>query len=310
VPRWIKQGLLFEPPTALGWMRTHAAIPYAEPLGDLYRVYFSGRDAENRARIGYFDLDLTEPVRVVRVGNEPVIGTGPLGAFDDHGVTGSWIVTQGGRTFHYYTGWTLGVTVPFYVFAGLAVSEDGGTFHRVSPAPILERNATDPYLTASPCVLIEGELWRMWYVSGTRWESGLGTPRHYYHVRYAESRDGIAWDRRGIVCIDHRGDEFAIARPCVVRDGERYRMWYSYRGASYRIGYAESADGIQWMRKDDEAGIAVSPSGWDSDMIAYAFVFAHAGRLYMLYNGNEFGKTGIGLACLTAVDELKEGRGR
>ena len=285
-------------------MRTHAAIPYAERIGDLLRVYFSCRDEQDSARIGYFDLTLTDPVKVARVSDEPVVDIGPLGAFDDHGVTGSWIVTHGGRKYHYYTGWSLGVTVPFYLFVGLTVSDDGGrTFQRVSPAPILERNASDPYLTASPCVLVEAGTWRMWYVSATRWAMVGGRPRHYYHVRYAESRDGIVWDRRSVVCIDHRGDEFAIARPCVVRDGGAYRMWYSYRGESYRIGYAESADGIAWVRKDDEAGIDVSPLGWDSEMIAYAFVFTHGPRLSMLYNGNGFGKTGIGLASLgTAAD--------
>jgi len=75
-------------------------------------------------------------------------------------------------------------------------------------------------------------------------------------------------------------------------------MWYSYRGSKYRIGYAESKDGISWIRKDSEVGIDVSSSGWDSDMIEYPHVFDHGGQLYMLYNGNGYGKTGIGLAVL------------
>ena len=95
-------------------------------------------------------------------------------------------------------------------------------------------------------------LWRMWYVSAASWDVHRGAPRHHYHVRYAESRDGIDWTRTGIVAIDfqHPG-EHAIARPCVVRDGDRYRMWYSWRGDHYRIGYAESSDGIAWTRMDN-----------------------------------------------------------
>jgi hypothetical protein len=73
-------------------------------------------------------------------------------------------------------------------------------------------------------------------------------------------------------------------------------MWYSYSTGSFRIGYAESKDGIIWERKDDEAGIDVSDSGWDSEMIEYAFVFKHKGKKYMLYNGNSFGRDGFGLA--------------
>jgi hypothetical protein len=75
-------------------------------------------------------------------------------------------------------------------------------------------------------------------------------------------------------------------------------MWYACRGAAYRIGYAESADGLQWERRDGEAGLDVSASGWDSEMVGYPCVFDHRGRRYMLYNGNGFGETGIGLAIL------------
>jgi len=235
-----------------------------------------------------------------RVSEKPVIGLGPLGAFDDSGVSTSCIVNYQEKKYHYYVGWTLGVTVPFYFYVGLAISIDGGeTFRRISPAPILERNDVDPYLTASPCVLVEDGRWRMWYVSGTGWELKDNRPRHYYHIKYAESSDGIHWNREGIVCIDYQSEnEYAIARPCVIKEGGIYKMWYSYRGDSYRIGYAESTDGIKWARKDEDSGIDVSESGWDSEMIEYPFVFDHNDGRYMFYNGNGYGKTGIGLAVL------------
>jgi len=67
-------------------------------------------------------------------------------------------------------------------------------------------------------------------------------------------------------------------------------------GHGYRIGYAESKDGYQWVRKDNEVGINVSPSGWDSESMAYPHVFTHSGKKYMLYSGNNFGKGGFGLA--------------
>lgn len=297
---WIKKGLIFEPPGNLPWMATHAALPVADRAGDRYRVYFSGRDGKGRSQIGYFELAMDDPARTLRVSERPVIGLGPLGSFDDSGVTSSWVVTHNGRKYQYYTGWSLGVTAPFYFYVGLAISEDRGeSFCKVSAAPILERNHVDPYLTASPCVLIDGGIWRMWYVSGTGWAAATDGSKHYYHIKYAESVDGIRWDRKGIVCINYQSpDEYAIARPCVIRDKGVYRMWYSCRGKSYRIGYAESQDGVCWKRKDAEAGIDVSASGWDADMIAYPFVFDHDGARYMLYNGNGYGKTGIGLAVL------------
>jgi len=75
-------------------------------------------------------------------------------------------------------------------------------------------------------------------------------------------------------------------------------MWYACRGESYRIGYAESADGLNWTRLDHAVGIARSESGWDCEMIEYPFVFDHGGQRYMLYNGNGYGKSGFGLAVL------------
>ncbi|OGW64689.1 MAG: hypothetical protein A3H49_12855 [Nitrospirae bacterium RIFCSPLOWO2_02_FULL_62_14] len=296
--RWKKMGVIFQPPRDLGWMATHAALPCVDQLDTGCRIYFSGRDEKGRAQVGFFEVDLADPAAILRVSEQPVISIGPVGTFDDHGVTGSWVVTRNDNKYHYYTGWSLGRTVPFYLQVGLAVSTNGGkSFEKVSQAPLLDRTDVDPYLTASPCVLIESGVWRMWYVSGTGWKTTSQGARHYYHIKYAESSDGIEWKRKGVVCIDYRSpDEHAISRPCIVKDADNYKMWYAYRGEVNRIGYAESQDGIGWTRKDDDAGIVVSASGWDSEMIAYPFVFDHGGTRYMLYNGNGYGKTGIGLA--------------
>ncbi len=299
--RWIKKGLIFAPQGNFDWIVTHAMTPFAQRVTeDLFRIFFCARDSNGRSQIGYFEINLANPTDILYITGSPVIGLGPLGAFDDSGVINSWITSHSDEQYQYYGGWSRGVTVPFYLFVGLAISENGGkTFRRVSAAPLLGRSDVDPYLTASPCVLVENGIWRMWYTSGVKWELENGRPKHYYHIKYAESRNGIEWKRDGVVCIDFESrDEHAIARPCVLKEDGIYKMWYSYRGKSYRIGYAESRDGLRWERKDREVGIDVSVSGWDSEMIEYPFVFDHKGERYMLYNGNGYGKTGIGLAVL------------
>jgi hypothetical protein len=86
-----------------------------------------------------------------------------------------------------------------------------------------------------------------------------------------------------------------------VRDADRWRMWYSFRGQAYRIGYAESDDGRRWRRQDHLAGLDVAASGWDSEMIEYPFVFDHDGQRFMLYNGNAYGGSGFGLAVQEAA---------
>jgi len=297
--KWKKMGLIIRPTGKYDWMISHAMVPVAEwRHGDVYRVYFSGRDAQNRSLIGYAEIDLKEPYIILKFSEKPVLGLGTLGCFDDNGVTPSWIVDDGGRKYLYYIGWNKGLTVRMSLVAGLAVSVDGGeSFKRVFKVPILDRTNEEPYtLNTGSCVLIEDGLWRMWYVSGVEWVNP-DLPR--YNIKYAESHDGLHWERPGIVCIDFGSpDEHALARPCVRKEGDIYKMWYSYKGRDYRIGYAESEDGIHWERLDHEAGIDVSPSGWDSEMIEYAFVFQHKSLKYMLYNGNNYGHDGIGLAIL------------
>ncbi|MGZ4415275.1 MAG: hypothetical protein ACXVRZ_13025 [Gaiellaceae bacterium] len=297
---WEKQGVVVPGPPPLEWARSHAALPVVAVAGDACRLYFSARDERGRARIAAADGRLEDDRLVVeQYRQDPALDLGELGTFDDSGVTSSCIVERDGRTYLYYSGWSLGRSVPFYFFVGLAVSDDGGaTFRRVSRSPILERNEVDPFLTASPWVIVENDLWRMWYVSCTGWTLVDEKPRHHYHIRYAESDDGVRWRRTGRVCIDFRDEsEYAISRPCVVRDPDRYRMWFASRGAAYALGYAESEDGLEWLRSDAETALVPLPDGWDGEMQAYPLVFDDTmGRRHMLYNGNGFGATGIGHA--------------
>jgi predicted GH43/DUF377 family glycosyl hydrolase len=298
---WVKEGLVLTPGRQFRWMQTHAALPIVDVATRPPRLYFTSRDAEGRSHIGRSVLRLDDGARATDIEPDPVLSPGPLGAFDDAGVTGSCVVERNGRWFLFYTGWSLGVSVPFYLQAGLAVSDDGVTFTRVSAAPLFDRSAADPFLTASPWVLVDEGRWRMWYVSGTAWEVHDGKVRHRYLIKYAESDDGYAWRRAGQICLPYRdADEYAFGRPCVVCEGGRYRMWYSSRGVAYRLGYAESADGLHWERRDDEAGVDPSASGWDAEMVTYPVVFRHGGALLMLYNGNGYGASGIGAARLVA----------
>jgi hypothetical protein len=137
----------------------------------------------------------------------------------------------------------------------------------------------------------------MWYGSNVEWGSDVADMKHI--IKHATSRDGLRWERDGhtAVGLDHPG-EYALARPCVIRDQDRWRMWYALRGDAYRIGYAESPDGETWLRRDELAGIEPAAQGWDSEMLCYPAVFDCMGQRYLFYNGNGYGRTGFGLAVL------------
>jgi hypothetical protein len=308
--RWVKKGLIFAPDQNYDWMQSHAQVPLvARVTEDVLRIYFGTRDKLNRTVTTYIEVDADDPSQVKYVHDRPLLGLGELGCFDDCGAMPSWIVDSRSLKYLYYTGWNTSTTVPYRNSIGLAISRDSGrTFERAFKGPVLDRTKHEPHFCAVPCVLVEDSKWRMWYLSGVKWDVFDGKPEPRYHIKYAESDDGTNWDRRGIICIDFKSEsEAGIVRPSVFKDGELYRMWYSYRGlenyrtdkqTSYRIGYAESADGIQWTRKDEELGLDVSSSGWDSEMVAYPYFYADATRKYLFYNGNGFGRSGIGYAVL------------
>lgn len=297
--RWRKLGLVYAPDGSKPWMRTHAANPVAEPMGGgRIRVYFSSRDGENRSSIGFVEFDVANPTTILRESDEPVLGPGELGMFDDSGASIGCVLAVGEKRYLYYMGWHLTVRVPWQNALGLAISDGPELpFKRVSTFPVVPLNEIDPYTISYPWVLREQGKFRMWYGSNIAWGARKADMRHL--IKYAESRDGISWERTNVVAIDFANPaEYAMCKPCVVHDADRYRMWWCSRGAAYRILYAESADGIRWTRYDDRVGIDVSPGGWDSEMIEYPCVFDHDGHRYMLYAGNAFGRTGFGLAIL------------
>ncbi len=305
---WEKQRRIFVPDGAVPWMRTHAALPVADLMNETtLRIYFAGRDDDGRSRIGWIDVDSDDPASILRIGSQPLLPLGERGTFDDSGMTPSCIVSDVHRKYFYYIGWNPQVTVSYRLAIGLAISEDGGqTFWRHSTGPLLDRDQNEPFFNTAPCVLRESNRWRMWYVSCTGWHEVNGHPEPEYHVKYAESTDGLSWQRTGIVCVDYDATIQAIGRPWVVYQGDRYVMWFSYRGldqyrtnreTSYRIGQAESFDGIHWKRSDDPPGLERSDDGWDSSMVAYTNVVQIHGRQYCFYNGNGFGRSGIGYAA-------------
>src|SRR4051812_7108555 len=299
---WRKLGHIYAPDGSKPWMRSHAANPIADWIeGDRFRIYFSSRDERNRSSIGSVDIDLRQPSKILDEAAEPVLSPGELAMFDDSGVSIGCVLTVGTKKYLYYMGWHLTVTVPWQNALGLAISDGPGLpFRRVSRFPIVELNDADPYTISYPWVSIENGRYRMWYGSNTQWGPRKEDMRHL--IKYAESADGIHWNRPDRIVIDFNdASEYAMCKPCVLKDDDRFRMWFCSRGDRYRIRYAESLDGLTWVRRDDEAGIDVSSRGWDAEMIEYPCVFDHKGSRYMLYAGNGFGRTGFGLAVREAA---------
>lgn len=306
---WVKRGRVFEVGQAAWTASRHAQLPVPFGLEDgRLRVYFSSRDSANRSRSGFFETSAGSPADVAYVHDRPALDLGATGAFDDRGVMASCVVeADGGELYLYYIGFGVGGgESPYETEIGLAVSTDGGvSFERADQAPLLSRDGGEPPGTNSPFVMRDGDRWRMWFGSFTGWDKSTGRAEPMYVIRHASSSDGVQWERSGGDVVEPLSNSEANARAWVLRDGGSYRMWFSYRSIldfrenpahSYRIGYAESDDGLRWERRDSLAGLGPSKEGWDSEMAAYGCVYEHGGARHMLYNGNGFGRSGIGHA--------------
>ncbi len=299
---WRKRGQVFAP---AGGEFTHGSHPCAVQVeGDRFVVAFTRRDAKQRSHI-FLTYATVAQGRVSLVG-EPKMALryGEPGCFDCDGVISVCFVTHRGRIYLYYVGWQNLPDSLWICDTGRAVL-DPATLEltREFPGPVLARDKNNPLFAAATAFHVSGDKWRTWYNSGIKWERTESGWKHYYGIHYAESDDGIDWVSFPGLCVPFADQyEYAFGRPTVYLSDDTYFMWFAHRATrdinTYRIGFASSQDGRNWVRNDAISGIGVSASGWDSEMICYPYVFEHRGLLYMLYNGNGYGKTGFGLAIL------------
>lgn len=314
--RWQKQGKLFDPSDyMLVTGRGHyAQSPQALVLKDRVRVYFSTRtrDAERKyvSHISFVDFDKTFR-QIKGVATSTVVPLGGLGCFDEHGIFPMNVVRDGDAILGYTTGWNRKVSVSADSAIGLALSRDDGmTFTKVGTGPILAASLHEPFLVGDAFVAIFGGVYHMWYIYGLRWLDHCqeGEPQRVYKIAHAISTDGVSWTRESRpIILDRLNPDECQALPTVIDYNGAYHMYFCYREATgfrndrargYRIGYAWSTDLNAWTRDDADAGISLSDTGWDSEMMCYPHVFRCDADVVMLYNGNEFGRQGFGLATL------------
>lgn len=312
---WKKLGRVFDPTTISDryFLKTFAQAPSTIIFDDFVRVYFSTRpdcDANGLyvSYSAYVDLDRNNLLNVLRLSESPILELGELGTFDEFGTYPVCVIKKEDEFWAYYAGWTRCKSVPFNVAIGLAISKDQGvTFKKVGSGPILSYSLNEPFILSGPKIRYFNNTYYMFYIAGKEWVYEDGKPEPVYTIRLAMSKDGIHWIKANIELIKARIEaNEAQASPDVIYSSGYYHMFFCYRYSTnyrnsqrgYRIGYARSKNLLDWERNDSDAGITVSKSGWDSEMVSYPHVFNLDNKIYMLYLGNQVGKYGFGLAIL------------
>jgi hypothetical protein len=318
--KWTKLGKVFTPQEVEGrpWLREFAQAPATLVVDDYVRVYFScrpGPDANGQyvSYSSWVDLDRRDLSRVLRVAEQPILPLGGLGEFDEFGTYPVSVVRDGASVRAYYAGWTRCESVPFNVAIGCASSDDGGrTFRKLGRGPVLGYTPDEPFVLSGPKIRRFKDAWTLFYIAGRKWKLVDGRAEPVYKIRMATSSDGLDWLPANRDLIESRVEpDEAQASPDVIYANGKYHMFFCYRYSSnyrgrefgYRIGYASSTDLVDWTRDDARAGLDVSNSGWDDEMVSYPHVFELDGRTYMAYLGNGVGRYGFGLAVLDGVLE-------
>lgn len=295
--QWQKLGQIYLHRAIHPKLSSHAANPLAVHIeGDVFRVFYSSRDSRNRSSVGFVDIDIADR-RVLYVHDQPVFEHGPPTSFYRDGISIGGTYSVDGQTYMLFMAWQSDAGQHWRGDIGRFLLRDNRELE-LDPAdhPYLGSDEKDPVSLSYPWVIQDGDGYQMWYGSTECWDAGNGEMLHV--IKHATSEDGQDWTKHG-QAIEHRlGVAQAFSRPTICLDEAGYHMWFSYRGAAskYRIGYAFSTDGLRWDAEFNNPGINVSADSWDSEMIEYPFVFEHKGERYMLYNGNDYGRTGFGLA--------------
>ncbi len=301
--KWEKKGLIYGPSGDSDWAKNSALqpTPYLKSEEGVIRVFAGFRDEEGVSRVGYVDVSAENPSEVLKVSKQPALDVGAPGAFDENGVVPCAVSERGDELYLFYAGYQLGQKVKFFVFGGLAISRDGGeSFQRFSRVPVCDRNDRELFFRVIHTIMLDDGRWRAWYGGGSEFDVEDGRQYPRYNIRHAFSPDGIHLSDDFDVCVDMSGGEYRVGRPYVIKDEGVYKMFYGAgtKSEGYRLTYAESADGLNWTRKDEEIGIDVSESGWDSRMQGYPSIVKYKGRTFMFYNGNDYGREGFGYAVL------------
>lgn len=314
--KWEKLGKIFDPTKhkLANNCFDYAQSPQALVFEDFVRIYFSTREKDKTGKylshISFVDMDKNfKEIKGTSKGT--VIPLGGLGCFDEHGIFPMNILRDGSRILGYTGGWNRRKSVDNDGSIGLAISEDNGlTFKKFGNGPVLTSSLHEPFLVIDPFVQKYGNIYHMWYIYGTKWikHTKSANPDRVYKIGHATSSDCISWQKEGRQIIsDTLNPDECQALPTVIDYCDKYHMFFCYREAinfrrnkdrGYKIGYAFSVDLRNWTRDDANAGIEMSGDGWDSEMLCYPHIFRCDNNIYMLYNGNEFGRYGFGIAIL------------
>ena len=117
-------------------------------------------------------------------------------------------------------------------------------------------------------------------------------------ITSATSKNGIDWTPCGRDEIGLETGEYGLSRPWVIKPDDHEFMVYSIRKEQYKIGLSQrDPKSGKWLRISDDI-LGASQDEWESEAACYPGIIQINQCIYMFYNGNGYGRTGVGVAEL------------
>lgn len=253
---------------------------------NVYKMWYTGNDGVN-SRIGY--AWSSDGIVWTEESSNPVLDLGSPGAWDDYYVYFATVLRDplSGDLLMWYSGYDENVGR-----IGLANSSDGVLWTKNASNPILDvGNGWEALGVGGPSVLYDSDeltfKWKMWY---------QGYDGIYWRIGYAVSEDGATWLRHPYNPVLNLGpsgswDDRHVYYPHVVKDDSLYRMWYTgHDGTNWRVGYAESFDGVNWTKSSLNPILNLGSRGsWDSTAVLDVMVLKDGSAYKMWYTGADGG---------------------
>ena len=297
---WCRSGLIFKPKQHNS-LATHIGPSFIKKLKkNILEIYYTHRDKNNISKISKCHFDIQNN-KIISSTIQEVLIEANYGYFDQDGVSYPSLVNYRGKAYMFYVGWIRnnGKKVPFQNRIGLC--KLAGRGKRVFKHPVIGLSKYDELNTGSCFVQKINNLYFIYYTSFKEYKKKNNT--HFYSIKYATSKNLINWKKNKNYCISFKKGEFAISKPSIIFYKKKYHMWFCSRGENYKIGYAYSSDGKKWVRKDHEIKIVGERQNWESKAMAYPSVIKCNSTLIMTYNGNKYGKTGLGMMKMELAKE-------
>jgi len=251
--------------------------------GSIYKMWYAASLAGQYA-IGY----ATSPdgINWTKYASNPVFEKGVASSWDESRVTFPSVIKEDST----YKMWYEGSNSADVRQIGYATSTDGINWTRYVSNPVVTPSQSWCNLDVSnPSVIKDGSTYKMWF--GGAYSGDVD------RIGYATSSDGTSWSMYGgnpVVPVGGGGawDDRHIHWPFVIKEDSTYKMWYGgYDGTGitgYKIGYAESSDGITWS-KDSNNPMFGGEAGTLCSQYAYGQSVLRDGESFQMWFGGSDG---------------------